>query len=122
MTGERRDFLEDFNAVKVPSPELPENATDEEADLLVNTFFQNIQDSLGLGDLTLSEFFERARAIDNSFEELRKRGGQVLASVMFAYDETSQRVPYFMKHELSEETVHDIRELQYFERIQHGLE
>ncbi len=136
MNVDRPDFLEAYNAVEVPAPIVSTESPDEEADEAVDTFFRSVQSALGLGDLTYSELFERVtRPISNaseiqqrhevqsdSLEVFRRRGGQVIASVLRISEAPESQTIRFAKYEPTKETQQMIRDLQYLIDINHGLE
>lgn len=140
MTSQWKDFLELYEAVEVPDPVLTIDAIDPLAIETTEAFFRNIQNSLQLGAGSLDLFFERdmamlvpayeigtpsserVRATDDFLAVFKKRGQQVIASVLAVRDDFNYQVTHFTKYPLLPQTIEDIRELQRFERINHGLE
>lgn len=140
MSVERADFLLAFNAVEVPAPILTTDVIDTQAIAATNTFFQDVERSLDLGPRTLDAFFERdiviltsaaepkplsseyVRPEDDYMAMYKKCGGQVIASVLFLRNDLRHQIAHFTKYQLLPATVDEIRELQYFDDVTHGLE
>lgn len=140
MSVERPDFLTEYNKVVVPEPILSMDSLDEGVNKAETKFLDEIMDSLDVGNLTLDHFFEidikmlvppfqtgvslekQRLESDDYIKVFKKRGSQVLASVVYFRDDFNYQITHFAKYPLLSKTEQEIRELQRLERIQHGLE
>ncbi|UTX51225.1 hypothetical protein KI440_03385 [Candidatus Saccharibacteria bacterium TM7i] len=139
MNPERPDFMRAFEAVEVPPTVVLQDAI--EASALQEAYLSNIQNSLDLSPRTLAYFFEYETKLllpsakeealrrgetgimtDDYITLFRRRGHQVLASVMLIRDDFNYSVVHFAKHPITEWAAESIRELQLLERLEAGLE
>lgn len=140
MSVERPDFVATYNAITVPTTLLSMDAIDEVVHETSEAFFKEVSDSLDLSYRSLLYFFERdikmlvptygedvrpenrVHSSDDYFEYFRKKGGQVLAAVMYTRDDFNFQFAQYALYPLHQNTIDDVRTLHRMEQIEADLE
>lgn len=140
MTHEQPDFIEAYNAVRVPDVLHSMDAIDEAVKEASDTFFGDIRDSFDLTDHAAFHLFEiqhkmlvpaypdgtpaseRVLASDDYIRTFRRQGGQAIAAVLYTRTDTNYQDAHFSKYPLLPETEAEIRTFHRLDRIVLGLE
>lgn len=129
MSLRRPDFLDTYTAIEVPTPILSTSEQDAVATEAIEAFFQTIRSSLGLSEVALQDFFEQEKrsmngadsvvpseeGLQDSIEVFKRRGGQIIASVLRMSDAPGTLTTRFKRHHLLDETyqaIYDFRSLE----------